>query len=71
MITNTGKEIIAKYLIGTAPAFASYLAIGCGAKPRSTVTSISGASSSGSTVTVTTTTPLWVGAKIKITSAET
>ena len=68
MITNTGKEIIAKYLIGTAPAFASYLAIGCGAKPRSTVTSISGASSSGSTVTVTTTTPLWVGAKIKITS---
>jgi hypothetical protein len=68
MITNTGKEIIAKYLIGTAPAFASYLAIGCGAKPRSDVTSISGASSSGATVTVGTTASLWVGAKIEITS---
>jgi hypothetical protein len=33
MITNTGKEIIAKYLIGQAPAYASYLAFGCGAKP--------------------------------------
>jgi hypothetical protein len=33
MITNTGKEIIAKYLIGQAPAFASYLAFGCGEKP--------------------------------------
>lgn len=68
MITNTGKEIIAKYLIGTAPAFASYLAIGCGAKPRSNVTSISGASSSGATVTVSTTANLWVGAKIEIIS---
>lgn len=35
MITNTGKEIIAKYLIGQAPAFASYLAFGCGEKPLS------------------------------------
>jgi hypothetical protein len=33
MITNTGKEIIAKYLIGQAPAFASYLAFGCGEEP--------------------------------------
>jgi hypothetical protein len=35
MITNTGKDIIAKYLIGQAPAYASYIAIGCGAKPLS------------------------------------
>ncbi len=35
MITNTGKEIIAKYLIGQAPAYASYLAFGCGPKPLS------------------------------------
>lgn len=35
MITNTGKEIIAKYLIGQAPAYASYLAFGCGKKPLS------------------------------------
>lgn len=36
MITNTGKNIIAKYLLGQAPAFASYIAVGCGAKPFST-----------------------------------
>jgi hypothetical protein len=35
MITNTGKGILAKYLIGQAPAYASYLAIGCGANPVS------------------------------------
>lgn len=34
MITNTGKNIIAKYLIGDAPAYASYIALGCGSKPR-------------------------------------
>jgi hypothetical protein len=30
MITNTGKGILAKYLLGQAPAFASYIAVGCG-----------------------------------------
>lgn len=35
MITNTGKEILAKYLIGQAPSYASYIAIGCGPKPLS------------------------------------
>ena len=33
MITNKGKEIIAKYLLGTTPAYASYMAFGCGQKP--------------------------------------
>ena len=33
MITNNGKEIIAKYLLGQAPSFASYIAAGCGARP--------------------------------------
>ena len=33
MITETGKGIIAKYMLGQAPAYASYIAIGCGAKP--------------------------------------
>jgi hypothetical protein len=33
MITNKGKSIIAKYLIGQAPAYASYIAVGCGPKP--------------------------------------
>lgn len=35
MITNTGKNILAKYLIGQAPAYASYVAVGCGPKPLS------------------------------------
>lgn len=30
MITNVGKGILAKYLIGQAPAYASYIAVGCG-----------------------------------------
>ena len=33
MITNTGKTIISKYMLGQAPAYASFLAIGCGKKP--------------------------------------
>jgi hypothetical protein len=36
MITNTGKSIIGKYLLGQAPAYASYLAIGCGPTPLAT-----------------------------------
>lgn len=33
MITIKGKEIVAKYLLGTAPAYASYMAFGCGPQP--------------------------------------
>jgi len=36
MITNTGKTIIGKYLLGQAPAYASYIAIGCGNTPIAT-----------------------------------
>ena len=36
MITNTGKTIIGKYLLCQAPAYASYIAIGCGATPLTT-----------------------------------
>ena len=36
MITNTGKSILSKYLLGQAPAYASYLAVGCGAQPLET-----------------------------------
>jgi hypothetical protein len=35
MITNVGKNLLAKYLIGQAPSYASHIAIGCGATPRS------------------------------------
>jgi hypothetical protein len=35
MITNTGKNILSKFLISQAPAYASYIAIGCGPKPLS------------------------------------
>lgn len=38
MITNIGKNIIGKYLLGQAPAYASYIAIGCGAQPLQTET---------------------------------
>lgn len=33
MITNTGRNILAKYLIGEASSYASYIAIGVGPKP--------------------------------------
>ena len=33
MITENGKDILGKYLIGSAPAYASYIAVGCGATP--------------------------------------
>lgn len=36
MITNKGKEIIAKYMLGQAPAYATHIALGCGSKPNST-----------------------------------
>ena len=71
MITNNGKEIIAKYLLGTAPAYASYIALGCGAEPRPPVNSITNVSSASTTFTVGgggTTEGLWVGAKILVSS---
>jgi hypothetical protein len=71
MITNTGKEIIAKYLLGTAPAYASYIALGCGAKPRITGNTLTNASSSGATITVSDSSKLWVGAKIILSSQQT
>jgi len=37
MITNTGKGILAKYLIGQASSYASHIAIGCGATPLSSI----------------------------------
>lgn len=33
MITNDGKELISKYLLGQVPAYATHLSIGCGANP--------------------------------------
>ncbi len=35
MITNKGKNILSKFLISQAPAYASYISIGCGQKPLS------------------------------------
>ena len=40
MITNTGKDIIAKYLIGQAPAYASYMAFGAGPQPIESPTAL-------------------------------
>lgn len=39
MITNTGKDILSKYLVGSVPAYASYLAFGCGRIPLSSTDS--------------------------------
>jgi len=36
MITDIGKNIIGKYLLGQAPAYASYIAVGCGPQPLET-----------------------------------
>ena len=33
MITDKGKTIIGKYMLGQAPAYASYIAVGCGPTP--------------------------------------
>lgn len=33
MITNKGKSIISKYLLGQVSSYASYIAVGCGAQP--------------------------------------
>jgi hypothetical protein len=35
LITNTGRTILAKYLIGQAPAYASHIALGVGSTPLS------------------------------------
>lgn len=36
MITDSGKEIIAKYMLGQAPSYATHISLGCGSKPNST-----------------------------------
>jgi hypothetical protein len=33
MITNSGKEVFSKFLLGQAPAYATHIAVGCGALP--------------------------------------
>ncbi|MCF8135657.1 MAG: hypothetical protein K9J32_09250 [Synechococcus lacustris] len=56
MITNDGKSIVGKYLISQAPAYAGFIAVGCGADPKQTASSnITAFAISGSTVTVTAT----------------
>ena len=37
MITNNGKNLIGKYMLGQAPAYASYIAVGCGPTPLDTL----------------------------------
>jgi hypothetical protein len=63
MITNIGKNIVAKYLIGDAPAYASFMALGCGQKPRNTVNTLSGVNTTtySGTISVAATTGLIIG----------
>jgi len=61
MITNKGKNIIAKYLIGDAPAYASFIALGCGQKPRPNINEKTGVSTgtiTGNILSTATTTPI-------------
>lgn len=54
MITNKGKSLLSKYLVGQIPSYASYIAIGCGAKPvADTKLEISNAVLSGEVATLT------------------
>jgi hypothetical protein len=57
MITNTGKNIIAKYLIGDAPSYASYIVLGCGQRPRANVTTLSSVESANISGTIASTAP--------------
>jgi hypothetical protein len=33
MITNNGKEVLSKFLLGQAPSYATHISVGCGATP--------------------------------------
>jgi len=33
MITNTGKDILSRYLVGHTSSYASHIAVGCGPQP--------------------------------------
>lgn len=52
MITDKGVEIVSKYLVGQASSYASYIAVGSGARPTSNGQAISAANSSGTVGTV-------------------
>lgn len=68
MITNKGKSLLSKYLVGQIPAYASYIAVGCGAKPvADTKLEISTAALSGNVATLTIPNHHFVaGSKIKV-----
>jgi hypothetical protein len=55
MITNIGKQLIAKFLLGQAPSYATHIAIGCGSSPLTAITfNVTNVALSGTTVTLTT-----------------
>lgn len=67
MITNTGKGILAKYLVGQAPAYASYIAVGCGPRPLLSLScDIIKTSITGNIATITTNQPHGFNFKQKI-----
>ena len=54
MITNTGRYIITKYLLGQIPAYASYMAVGCGSQPKKDMTfSVTKKAATGGLATIT------------------
>ena len=58
MITNTGKNILAKYLIGQTSSYASHIAVGCGRKPLAALSlPVTNKSLTNDVATLTTSTP--------------
>jgi hypothetical protein len=55
MLTQKGKNVLAKYLVNQAPGYAGYIAVGCGSNPLSTMTfDVSLANVTTGTATITT-----------------
>lgn len=76
MITDAGKEIISKYMLGQAPAYATHISLGCGAKPMTsgiTGYTVSNKELSASVATLTTTVDhdFYPGDEVEITSVGT
>jgi hypothetical protein len=74
MITETGKSIITKYLLGQAPAYASYLALGSGAIPLTTLSfSVNNKALTTNVATITTSTNhnFFVGDYITVSDVDT
>jgi hypothetical protein len=73
MITDKGVELLGKYLVGQIPSYASHIAIGCGANPRTGISlSIINKALTSSVATITTSDPhgFYVGDMVSISGVD-